>query len=1299
MKNNKNKKPSGAKRGAGSEGPRPRGAKPEVAICAIGASAGGVAALTQFFSAIDDNLGLAYVVVMHLAPDHPSELDQILAQRTSMPVHQVADRIQIEPNCVYVIPPDRELVIEGDDIQARPFSDQKSRYAPIDVFFRSVAKARGDGLAVVLSGSGADGATGVRHIKERGGVVLAQSAAEAEFPMMPRNAVATGAVDLVGTIEDIIGRIRDVMRTRSSVSRLDDQDSYPGLQQIVAMLRSRTGHDFSRYKRATILRRVIRRMQINRQDTLAAYIRFLQDHPGESQELFSDLLISVTNFFRDPAAFRILSEQAMARLMDRLDENPEIRVWSVGCATGEEAHSLGMMMLEAAGQRGIQPSIQIFASDIDDHALAFAREGRYPVGIKADVSPERLKRFFIEDNGFYEVKKELRDLVLFASHSALKDPPFINIDLIVCRNLLIYLQRDIQQQLNSLFHYALKPGGFLFLGSAETADATPSLFSVLDREARLYIRQAIPQRVAPVLPQLAADRRFLDHIPKAVQADSQPERASHAHATALESAAPPSVLVDDQGRILHLSATAGRFFLPSEGTFTSDLAAQVRPELRIDLKLALQRALEKGEETLSLPLCVAFNGHRRLVSLLVRAVDPAERSASRKCIVFFLDGGDERKSGSSAPEADTVEKEELQRLRRELTAAQDRLAASAHSYEQATQDLRAANEELQSINEEYRSTAEELETSKEELQSINEELQTVNAELKSKLEAISTAHNDLQNLMAASEVGTLFLDTDLRIKLFTPATTVHFNITQADIGRHIADFTHRLVYDGLEKDAQRVLDALVPQERELKTRDERWLIMRMRPYRTIEDRIEGVVATFTDITDLKVSEKQQRMAREFAESIVDTVRDPLLVLNPDMTVRTANDPFYREFGVSPTETEGRRLYDLGNGQWNIPELRRLLEHVLPANNKFRDFEVTHEFESIGTRTMLLNGRRLDSVQLVLLAIEDITERKKAQDALRLSEERMQRVLETDAVGVLFFDDDGRLVGCNDAFLAMTGYERREVDGRSLSWREMTPAEWIAESERQWEILKTTGRLGPYEKKYICKDETHKWMLFAGRRIEKNLVAEYCIDITDRKNAEAERELLAHELSHRVKNTLGVVQALAIQSGGDTIESFREAFLGRLEALASAHSLLLATEWGSARLLDLVERSMEAYRTDGAQRMRIEGPDVLVSPKQALGLSLVLHELGTNALKYGALSNHTGTVEIVWEKDDTVMPSMLRLNWRERGGPPVDKRRFAPDKKGFGSQLIERAIDYELGGTTTLTYPRAGLECKIVFPLT
>lgn len=839
-------------------------------VCAIGASAGGVKALQRFFAAIEDNLGIAYVVIVHLAPDYPSQLAEILQGATRMSVNQVADSPELKPDCVYVIPPDRELVIDGNHIAARAFEEPRGQRAPIDMFFRSIASARGDGFAVVLSGAGADGALGVRKVKEAGGIILVQDPQEAEFGMMPRSAIATGVVDFVEPIATLAVRIAETSRSKKALARTEGQEADNQIGRILAFLRARTGHDFSSYKYATIRRRIGRRMQVTRQLSLEAYARYIVETPEEAQELFGDLLISVTSFFRDRGAYAHLAQLVIPALFDSHGPDDTIRIWSVGCATGEEAYSLAILMLEEAERRDAPPKIQIFASDLDEGALATAREARFPRTIEADMSEDRLNRFFVAEVEHFRVRKEVRDLVLFAHHSALKDPPFMRLDLVACRNLLIYLERDLQRQLLALFHYALRPGGYLFLGSAETADSRAELFAAQDRDARLYTAKPRGTAGIELFSQLPREHRR-DLAPQPRGASRRERTPGVAHLSTLEKMAPPSVLVDEDHRIVNLSPSAGRFIAPPEGPLSHELPDIVRPELRAELRSALHRAFSAGKTTISLPVTVAFNGNglHRVSVYVAPSIEP--NSAPLALVVFMDNGAIEDTAELAEGDEQTSGAAEIRRLREELRSAQERLSRSRREHESSVQELRIANEELQSVNEEYRSTAEELETSKEELQSINEELQTVNTELKSKLDNIANAHSDLQNLINATEIGTLFLDAELRIKMLTPAVERLFSVTDSDVGRPITDFTHKLAYDGVEEDARAVIKSLSPRESEVETKDQRWLMMRLSPYRTVEDRIEGVVLSFVDITERRNAEEALRANEERYRSMFETM--------------------------------------------------------------------------------------------------------------------------------------------------------------------------------------------------------------------------------------------------------------------------------------------------------------------------------------------------------------------------------------------------------------------------------------------
>lgn len=955
-------------------------------IVGIGASAGGLAALKTFFSHVPPESGMAFVVVVHLSPEHESHLPDLLQPHVSMPVMQVTQTLALEPNQVYVIPPGANLNTIDTHLRLSPLEEQRRERAPIDHFFRTLARTHnGHAIGVVLTGTGSDGALGIKEIKEQGGLTIVQDPNEAEYDGMPRSAIATGTVDLVLPLPEIPKAILRFAGTEPHVAVPEDGEETNGdarrfLQRVFAQLRSRTGRDFSRYKPSTILRRVARRMQFNHVEELSAYLNLLGERPDEVLALADDLLITVTRFFRDGEVFVGL-EKVIPKLFEAKTSEEVVRVWTVGCATGEEAYSLAMLLLEEAARREAPPRFQVFASDLHDHSLATAREGFFPGDIEADVSPERLRQFFSRENGGYRIRKVVREAVVFASHNLLGDPPFSRMDLISCRNLLIYLQRDVQREVFDLFHYALNPDGFLVLGASETLDAD-ELFRVVDKRSCIYRKRNVPGREVrlPVFPQI-----HLRSERERVELDGEPVSYGLLHERIVEQVAPPSMLVREDATVVHLSAHAGRYLVHPGGEITASALKLVREELRLELRAALHLVREQRQPVRTAPILVQFNGETHPVVLDVRpSLDP-----EGYVLVIFDESAAFEPPPALPPAAvgrggaDTWENVRL--------VAEEQLRATIEKYEVSQEELKASNEELQSANEELRSTMEELETSKEELQSINEELQTVNQENRHKVEELNQLSGDLQNLFASTEIATLFLDRKLSILRFTPKIGELFNVQGTDRGRPLSNFTHRLGYDELEQDAQGVLDSLVPVEREVQDEEGRWYLTRVHPYRSTSDRIEGVVITFVEITDRVRAEEALREAKNYAEVIIETLPEPLLILTPELLVKSANDVFYKYFQVLPDETVGRKIYDLGNGQWNIAALRTLLEDILPNNNVFDGYLVEHEFENLGRRVMLLNGRRLDHLQLILLGIADLTERQETLAALSESEEQFRQL--------------------------------------------------------------------------------------------------------------------------------------------------------------------------------------------------------------------------------------------------------------------------------------------------------------------
>ena len=899
----------------------------EPIVVGIGASAGGLNALKHLFERMPPDSGLAFVVVVHLSPEHKSYLPDLLQPTVRFPVRQVTENTLLEANNVYVIPPNFNLSAIDTHLRLSKLEELRRGRAPIDHFFRTLARTHdGNAIGVILTGTGSDGTLGLKEIKAKGGLIIVQDPNEAEFDGMPQSAIATGQVDRILPIAEIPEALLRYVRTDPRVTLPEDgkegeQNERILLPKIVAILKTRTERDFSRYKPATILRRISRRMQLNYIEDFNHYIERLRENPEEARALADDLLITVTSFFRDPEVFKKLEEDVLPKLFERKGPKDQLRAWSVGCATGEEAYSLAMLLIEAAGRREASPQIQVFASDLHKRSLDAARDGIYPGDIESDVSPERLKRFFQKENGGYRIRKEVRDIVVFAPHNLLGDPPFSRIHLISCRNLLIYLDRSVQHDVVDLFHYALCPDGYLLLGSSETVESS-ELFKTEDKKICLFRKRNVPGP-EPRLPVFPLTRSSIG--------GGLGSQSSHSlgtipyevlHQNMLERYAPPSILVGPDDKLVHLSEQAGRYLMHPGGAVTSSVVKLIREELRVELRPLLQQAREKREPLDSRVIPVRFNGHP--VPVVMRVL-PARETEQEGFVLLIFDERPELKNDDavSKPGAAFTSgqgAERIVQLETELNVAHQRLQATVEEYETSREEMKASNEELQSANEELRSTMEELETSKEELQSINEELQTVNQENRHKVEELSQLSSDLQNLLAATEIATLFLDRDLRILRFTPRVAELFNVRVTDRGRPISDLTHRLGYEQLRNDAEVVLSRLVPVERELEDDAGHWYLTRVLPYRSTEDRIEGIVLTFIDITTQKKAEDAVRAsARElFVEgawlrTVLDSLSDGIIAIDTEALVRYLNPAAERLTEWKQPEAIGKpisEVYDL-----------------------------------------------------------------------------------------------------------------------------------------------------------------------------------------------------------------------------------------------------------------------------------------------------------------------------------------------------------------------------------------------------
>ena len=832
-------------------------------IVGIGASAGGLEALEQFLCHVPERSGLAFVIVQHLDPTHQGLMPELLQRITGMPVCQVQDRMPVEPNCVYVIPPNKDLsILHGVLHLFAPAAPRGLRH-PIDFFFRSLAADRQErSIGVILSGMGSDGTLGLRAIKEKSGLAVVQEPVSAKFDSMPRSAINAGLADLVAPVEELPGKIVAYLRHAPFIAaptpvRAEREQS--ALEKVVILLRAKTGHDFSLYKKNTLYRRIERRMGLHQIDRIATYVRFLQGNPQEIDLLFKELLIGVTSFFRDPAEWERLACEALPRLLAGRSDGGVIRAWSAGCSTGEEAYSLAMVFREALDHLNLtrRYALQIFATDLDRDAIDRARQGFYPVNITADVTPERLHRFFSQEEYGYRIGKEIRETVTFATQNVIMDPPFTRLDLLLCRNLLIYLEAALQKKLLPLFHYSLIPGGVLFLGNAETVSTCSDLFIPLLHKSRLFQRQESVRCSEPVaFPAITFSPALAGTLPEVKMPRPAVNLQTLADQLLLRHYSPPAVLASDQGDILYINGRTGKYLEPAAGKANWNIFAMAREGLRFELTGAFQKVVrERG--TLTVAGCsVGNNGGTQGVDFTIQALEKPEELRGLMLIVFQDRAPLPKASGRTRP--GTADRARIAELEQELNRYREELQASREGMQSSHEESKSLNEELQSTNEELQSTNEELTTSKEELQSMNEELQTVNAEQHAKMEELARLNNDMNNLLNSTEIITVFLDAELRIRRFTTGAHKLFKVITGDVGRELTDIVSDLRYPELPDDAREVLRRLVASDKQVDTSDGRWFSVRIMPYRTMEDRIDGVVMTFTDITATKKLEAELR---------------------------------------------------------------------------------------------------------------------------------------------------------------------------------------------------------------------------------------------------------------------------------------------------------------------------------------------------------------------------------------------------------------------------------------------------------
>jgi two-component system CheB/CheR fusion protein len=1140
----------------------------------IGAADCDAQVFESFFARLPSNTGMAYVVISAIQTQEKAfDFAEALSEHSKMPVVQPSDGMEVRPDTIYLLLTDETLTLANGHFVLSRLALQPEHHRPIDTFFFSLAADQSDrAIGILLSSNSVDGALGLSAIREEGGMTFSSNEAGAS-PYLTESSVVNrsdeaGCSSSIDQIpEKLLDYSQHFQRMQSNCQNHNPEEELEHyLSQIISLIRDNAGHDFSNYKKKTIIRRIQRRMQILHLDNFERFITLLCQDRKELNQLFRDILIGVTEFFRDVTAFDILIEEAIPRLIKEKRSSDQIRVWVPACASGDEAYSIAIVLAEALARIPQPPQVLIFATDIDEQALNVARSGRYGEAHLNNVSPNRLERWFIKEGSHYCISPLIREMCIFSTHSVIKDPPYSKLDLISCRNLLIYFNLTLQEKLLPIFHYALRPSGLLFLGSSESIGRQTSYFNVLSEKSKLFQRR---NEISPVLPYSLHFNTAGRNTGQTLDLETVPREHSFERGArrVLERYSPAHVVIDRQHRIVSFSGQTGKYLEPSPGVASLDLYHIIQKPLRPVARQILQQAISTQQRVIRENIPFEVNGSSDLVTLIIEPILQASGKAAHYIIVFqdieLRDPEPNQATAEFVGRGDL----DIEQLQNELRATKARLQAALDETEEANEDLKSSNEELQSIIEELHSSNEELETSKEEMQSINEELQTVNLELSNKNDMLLRVNSDLQNFLQSTEIAILFLDEKLCVRNFTPSITELFHLRQSDIGRPIIEIASRLHYELLADDVKNTLHSMSVFEREVYLPEsDATFVMHIRPYRTYTQLIQGVVITFVDISE----RKRHEMELSHLASIVESSEDAIMGLSLDGAITSWNSAAQHIFGHNQKGIIGQPLTLLVPPEL-VPNMMLALDNVL-------------------------KGERMVPVELQF----DSLEHHKVAISLKIS---------------------------------------------------------------------------------------------AVRNMEGDIVACFLVarDITDWVRSEQQKATLLSELDHRVKNTLATVQSISRQTmrGADSLESFYKSFESRLMAVSRTHNLLVCEHWKSAHLEQIAKAELLPY---GPSRFDAVGENVHLNPRQAIALGLALHELATNAAKYGAFSKPDGTVTLTWRVDPT--DNILNIRWEERDGPLVQQ----PDKKGFGSQLIENSVLGESNGTVQLHFESTGVICHIQFKI-
>jgi len=1262
-------------------------------VVGIGASAGGLEAFRHLLEHLSVNTGMAFVLVSHLDPTHKSILTELLARSTKLPVTEVSDGMRVEPNHVYVLPPNASMMIAEGVLRLQPREEGRAGRHPIDYFLRTLAEDQNHrAIGVILSGTDSDGTLGLEAIKAEGGITFAQDSKSAKYDGMPRSATASGNVDFILTPEGIAKELARISRhpfvTPVTTKLIEDEQQPTGrndFRKVLALLQKSKGVDFTDYKANTLHRRIARRMVLNKLESMEGYAKFIRENPAEVEALYQDILINVTSFFRNPETFAVLKERIFPQIVEHRTPNEPIRIWTLGCSTGEEAYSIAMSFAEFVADQADHIPVQIFATDLSDRGIEKARAGLYSKDVTQDVSPGRLRRFFTEVEGGYRISKPLRDMVVFARQNVVADPPFSRLDLISCRNLLIYLEPVLQKQVLPILHYALKPTGVLWLGTSETPGSASDLFAAEDKKHRFYSKKPASARLRFQSASASATRKGPGSGEKTNYVNEQ-HRTEHdaqkeADRILLARYAPAGVIINAEMEIMQFRGSTGAYLESPAGKATLNLLKMAREGLMLPLRAAIQKAKKDDQTVRKERVRVNYNGESREVNLEVVPIkglmanercflvlfEPAAEISARKAIGSGQKAVGRNRTVREGMSNQQTDSGQSARLQEELSVTREYMQSLVEQHEAANEELQSANEEIQSSNEELQSINEELETAKEELESSNEELTTLNDELHNRNHELAILNDDLTNLFGNVNLPILMLGRDLRIRRFTPQAERVLSLIATDVGRVVSDFQRNINVPDLEELIIEVIDTVSVREREVQDRDGHWYLMRLRPYKTLNNKIDGAVLVLIDIDDLK----------NYSEAMVETIREPLVVLDAKLQVRTASPAFYEKFQVTKKQTENKFIYDLGNRQWDIPALRTLLEDLLPRNNQFQDFEVEHEFDRIGWRTMLLNARRLEQkgsgAQLILLAIEDITDSKQTQ-ALRESKTRYQALVQASAQIVWTTDVTGSVVEDSPSWRAFTGQTYEQWKG--FGWLNALHPDDRERVSKQWQ--RTIAERTPLQIEYRIRHRSGAWRWTVARVVPvlgpDESVREWIgsnTDIDDLKRADKEREqLLAREhkarkhaeAANRVKDEFLATISHELRSPLNAIVGWTEKLVrGKLDEGTASRGLKtiarnakaqtqlisdlldvsriisgrLRFESGVVELTPVIEAAADSVRP-AAEAKSIELQLTLDSAAgvvsgDAARLQQVVSNLLINAVKYTAKN---GRVDVRLKREDT-----------------------------------------------------------------